>query len=242
MVKNLYLFLFFLSFYNSQMGFHRLDEIQDFSEKQKIIFREVIRELIDQRRDLNKEYKFGIYRNTPLRQAIDCADEECIDLLLKNGASVNLKTDNEEDGLLHQAVYSGNIKIIELLLQAGMDINIKDRFGNTVLISVLTYPNNCNNIVKFLLKNGANPNIKNNNKKTALLFAVSECNFRCWRIVYMLDVIKSLIYGGADTSICDRYGKNFIELAEDKEFRKKLKNIFFEYKKILSEEVEVWYV
>lgn len=242
MIRNLFIFLSFFSIYNSALSFQNLNEILDFYEKQRIIFRQVVHELIDQKKDLNQEYKFGIYKNTPLNQAIDCRDEEFVGLLLKNGASLNLKTDNEEDSLLHKAVYTGNIKIIKLFLDAGIDINIKDKFDNTVLIAALSCPNNYNNVIQFLLKNGANPNIKNNNKKTALLSAVSECNFRSWKMKYILDVIKSLIYFGANTTICDRYGRNFIELAEDEEFKKKLQNILDEYQKNCFEDAEVWYV
>ena len=66
---------------------------------------------------------------------------------------------NEKEKQLFNAISNGNINQIELLLNEGFNINCKDKYGSTPLHCAVIF--NKKEIVKLLIKRGANPNIQN---------------------------------------------------------------------------------
>lgn len=53
-----------------------------------------------------------------------------MDILLKNGASVNDK-DGYGGTALHRAAYSNNLEAIQFLLEHGASVNMRDNFNET---------------------------------------------------------------------------------------------------------------
>jgi ankyrin repeat protein len=133
--------------------------------------------LIKNGADANAEDNFG---GTPLIRAINNDNEKMMDALIKNGADVNYPSKNGNMGLtpLVGAVwFSENAdKTIKFLLEKGAKINGKGKFGETVLIRACSsYKPERNTItpdtISMLLKNKADPNIRDNSGKTALEYA-----------------------------------------------------------------------
>ena len=69
---------------------------------------------------------------TPLHYAVHCGNFLAVNLIITNGADVNV-TANNDVAALHIAAAQGNKSIVELLLSAGADANIKDGKGRTAI-------------------------------------------------------------------------------------------------------------
>lgn len=91
----------------------------------------------------------------------------------------------------------------ELLIKAGAEINVKDNFGWTPLMYAADVKIGVT-MVSYLLANGADPNIRNNDGDTALKMAVSGNN---------VETIKLLIDKGANVEITDKEGNTPLMLA-----------------------------
>ncbi|TRZ01342.1 hypothetical protein DNTS_031865 [Danionella cerebrum] len=79
---------------------------------------------------------------TPLHWAVDVLDTVCL-----------------WTPLMRTSVVSGNTAVATVLLQAGAEVNIRDRAGKTpLMVAVL---NDHTDLVKLLLENGADHNMKN---------------------------------------------------------------------------------
>jgi ankyrin repeat protein len=95
-----------------------------------------------------------------------------------------LETDNnineqDSDGwtALHYAAQSGNISIGKALLENKAQVDIKDSYGNTPLLrAVFNFKGN-GDMIKLLLKYGADKNLKNSNGMSALSLAQTIANF-----------------------------------------------------------------
>jgi hypothetical protein len=105
------------------------------------------------------------------------------------------------DNGFHQSVGSRLVKEY-LEKNPNFDINTKIR-DTTVLISASLFETN-SQIVNLLLEKGADPNIRNKNGWTALMFASKN---GCIKIV------SSLLSYGADPNNIDKKGRSAIELA-----------------------------
>lgn len=240
MVKKIGLFSIILFAQKNALTFEDSDAFLKNKKEDMSLLKKVINELIKQKKDLNQVYQFGPYINIPLKQAIEYQDEESVDLLLKNRANVNIKVNYYGSTLLHIAAYGGDIKIIELLIKAKININARERkFGNTALITAFISNNSCE-VIEFLLKHGADPNIKDIDGNTALIIAIKQCNYND-EILNYTKIIRTLIFHGADMTICDSDGKNFIELTENEEFKENLHKIVEEYQ-TYTQKLDILYV
>nr|MBA3604002.1 ankyrin repeat domain-containing protein [Parachlamydiaceae bacterium] len=87
---------------------------------------------------------------------------ELVRFLIKNGAQVNM-VDNEGRTALHEAVRFGmdaeNVNSVEELIKAGVDLDLKDMDGSTALHLAVDMEHV--ELVRTLLKHGANRNIRN---------------------------------------------------------------------------------
>ena len=112
-------------------------------------------------------------------------NKKYIELLLENGANINLQNIYGHSALMLASKFSNyfsSIETVKLLLDNGADPNLKNKDGNTVLIIVLKNINLSNqfyrsssiDIVKLLLEYGADPNIKNKEGKSAYDFVETE--------------------------------------------------------------------
>ncbi len=84
--------------------------------------------------DVNAKTDYGW---TPLIHAVDIGNKEMAELLIAEGADVNVKVDRVVDGstLLHETTsfWGYNKEIAELLIDNGADVNAKDGAGSTPL-------------------------------------------------------------------------------------------------------------
>ena len=95
-----------------------------------------------------------------LHLAVWVEHEEITDLLLKNGADINIRARDEHGGTpLHWAAFLGYKQMAEMLVEAGADINAPDNDGNTPLDAALSNPDldpeTRTEIADYLRKHGA---------------------------------------------------------------------------------------
>ena len=91
--------------------------------------------------------------------------EDLIPILLEKGIDINAaQSKGDQRNPLMMAVIVKSLKIVKLLLQHNADLNIQDKYGNTALgISVIMYRSEKDAaVLQCLLKNGADPDLKNN--------------------------------------------------------------------------------
>jgi ankyrin repeat protein len=95
-----------------------------------------------------------------------------IDLLLENGANINL-TSNDRITVLHFACMINNYRVTKILIERGkkfkININPKCKQGLTPLLIATTKNNYF--LIKYLLDNGSDPNLSDDNKNTPLMVA-----------------------------------------------------------------------
>jgi len=93
-------------------------------------------------------------------------------LLISAGADLNSK-DNLGQNTLIYAITSGQIDRFKLFIRSANNkhlyVNNKDINGKTALMHLIQLPNN-SNWIEFMLKNGADVNIVDNNGNTALMY------------------------------------------------------------------------
>ncbi|KAL7297453.1 hypothetical protein TKK_0009823 [Trichogramma kaykai] len=147
---------------------HRLN-LKWFHEK-KILFQiacavgrlDFIQKFIDNKVDVNKQVRLKNNWVTPLITAVQYAQHEAVELLLKNGALMNVNFSLAKGSVLHYVPmsHSDNSKLVELLCAWNADIEKTDRRRKSVLqnaASALNLP-----LVKALLSCGAKPeSVKN---------------------------------------------------------------------------------
>ncbi len=118
---------------------------------------------------------------TPLHMAVRRPDnEKAIGFLLQQGADVNI-TDPKGRNALLVSIGSNQIGYIALLVSHGNDVNSQDNDGNTALHYPLSnvlrdkrYLPYSTEIVKILLKEGADPHIRNKEEKSPMDLAVES--------------------------------------------------------------------
>jgi len=97
---------------------------------------------------------------TPLYYAASYGTQKTVQLLLENGAKVDVRNEsNYNYTSLHYAARNGKTEIAQLLLKNGADVNFIDNDGDTALI-MATIQRNID-IVRLLLDRGAKSNIGN---------------------------------------------------------------------------------
>lgn len=145
---------------------------------------------------------------TPLRRAIELKNFEMTEFLLKNGANANGKG-VWGISLLKHVLSNKGFQMAELLVQYGADVNAFEDSKRTALCS--TVLNICDlEVVEWLLKKGADPNIKNSYGKTPLYYASLQAKSE-----KKIEVIKLLVDYGATVEDCDFAGisiyKKYVE-------------------------------
>ena len=109
-----------------------------------------------------------------------------------------------------------------LFVKNGGDVNAKDHYGKTTLMYVdhFYYYNrdkdNSDNILKFLIENGADLTIVDEDGNTALLRASERDN---------LEIVKLLVKNGADINARDRLDKTALDLTKTGSIKKYLESL-----------------
>lgn len=155
--------LIILSLFFTSGGFAAGDILQEWFDAAQKGDLDVIQRL-NGKVNINAQTKGG---NSALSYAADFGHENVVKFLLNEpGIKVNIENQHGATALLF-AVDSEHENIVKLFLQAhGIDINAQDKRGNTALMAAAK--NGDENISKLLLDAGANPDIKNKERKTAL--------------------------------------------------------------------------
>ena len=137
---------------------------------------EDIREVINEGANLNikgkytDRYKYS-YEELPLFLAIEKGHKDIVELLLSEGADVNIKGGHFQWSALHQACYWGQKELVELFIEKKLNINEEDNAGQTPIILACRVNNIP--IVKTLIKNCANIT-KRTSKGHSLLEEICE--------------------------------------------------------------------
>lgn len=133
-------------------------------------------------------------------------------LLLKNG--INAAVQNNDGltalGKFFERVYLNNIeKIVTALINNGVDINAAAYYDESPVIKIAnnaaTLSTNIEQM-EYLVKLGADINIKNKQGYTPLMLAVMKSN---------IDMVRVLLDAGADTTLLDDNGRNAKKIGED---------------------------
>lgn len=108
--------------------------------------------------------------DTLLHQAVETQNINKVRLLLKYGANPNVKDGNDATPL-HNAACEGPVRIVELLLKAGANPNVWDVNDQTPAHVIFECDQGARtkrsmDVLKLLLKYGANPFLKNNKGRT----------------------------------------------------------------------------
>jgi len=172
--------------------------------------------------DINAKDKTG---KTALLYAVKEGHYKTVKLLIDNGADVNA-SDNDENTPLIFAVDGRHTDIVKWLIDAGADVNAISRIkysshydrgtyqysyfnsgGNSALISAVEIGSI--NITRWLIKAGADVDVRNSRGKTPLIIA-SENGFT---------TIAELLIK-VDANVCgrDRSGKTALDHAQIKKF------------------------
>lgn len=135
--------------------------------------------------------------------------EITVDSLLSSREQQNTQEVNEGMNKLNhallQASNEGDKVAISKLLADGADIDATDDRGRTSLM--ITIHTNQLELFTFLVEQGANINIRDNQRDNPLLYAGAEGK---------LDFLRAAIAAGADTTITNRYGGTALIPAADR--------------------------
>lgn len=144
---------------------------------------------LEENRDkYNIDYRFEDEDNdTLLLYSISDPSSEMFNFLLSNGANINLQN-NEEEGILHAIVFSGDIERLKKIMSSySLDINSKSKDGATPLLLAISLGKI--EISIFLINSGANVNFSDNDGISPLHLAVQLKNN---------DLVDCLIKKGAN--------------------------------------------
>jgi uncharacterized protein len=145
-------------------------------------------------------------------------------------------TANIFDDLIQAIRYSDNVDLVKYALQQGFDVNSKSSFIGTLLMEACYYERN--RCVELLLDHGADPNVIDFFKCTALMLA-STSNVKCIQLLLRanadlslyqntwtplmrasqagrLDCVQCLLEAGIDPSSVYQDGRTASMIARDK--------------------------
>ena len=148
---------------------------------------------------LGRRYEERRRRFSASRRAIS----DVVALLLKSGAEVDPRDNENQTPLLCALEGSGDGAVPQLLLEHGASFNVRDKNDQTPLH--LASHRACSDVVALLLKLGADVDALDNDRITPLLCAlkVSNCDaLGCG----LSDVVRLLLQSGADVDAQDNDG------------------------------------
>ena len=113
---------------------------------------------------------------TLLMEAVIKGDHRLIELLIENGADLNIR-DLKDWTALHFAAQEYDIVSSRKLIESGSEINATDDYGNSVISRAVLSSRGRGEVIRALIENGANINLKNRSGISALDLARSISNY-----------------------------------------------------------------
>ena len=166
--------------------------------------------LIQAGADVNLQDATG---KTPLHRAAMQAQETFVRTLLKLGSDPNIK-DEQGKTVLH-VTSTAQPDLIDLLVSNNANVNAQDSDGNTPLHTFLGR----SNMVEKLLKNGADPNVKNNFGISPYMMMLEED-----RIKEYPKVLQQMLAFKADVGSTNKLGETILHLAARLEMNETFEN------------------
>ena len=112
--------------------------------------------MIEKGADVNNVCTFKNW--APIHAASMCRNPSNVEILIKNGANIEAKTDEGSTPLL-LASQIGHLEMVKCLVQLGAQVNIIANAPSGKGVSPLWLAQDCghNDVVKYLLEHGADP-------------------------------------------------------------------------------------
>lgn len=117
--------------------------------------------------------------------ALICGEAVFADTTASNQSTSSINLSNQ----LLEAIKSNNIKTVKSLIKQGASLDYQDKDGFTPLMRAAIL--NRSGIIVTLLNNKANPDMKNNEGKTALILAVEEGNLKAVKKLADTNMLKA---------------------------------------------------
>ncbi|XP_062593543.1 ankyrin-1-like [Saccostrea cucullata] len=133
-------------------------------------------------------------RDSPLSMACYRGRDSTVQLLLNNGADINLCEKNGASPL-HVACHDGHDSTVQLLLNNGADINLCEKNGASPLY--IACQNGHDITVQLLLNNGADINLCDNDGDSPLYIACQNGHD---------STVQLLLNNGANINLCNKNG------------------------------------
>ena len=166
---------------------------------------EMVNFLIDNDADIDIPNNNG---STVLKWAAEFGNVEMTQIYIDNHADVNVQSNDGNTPLILAAKKGDTdnyLKVAELLIAHKADINAQNKYeGRSPLIAAVV--NRQIKTVEWLLKHGAEPNLRNNRGGTALSIA-AQLGF--------VDIAQLLLANGADPTLKNSRGKTPLDIAEE---------------------------
>nr|XP_040044127.1 ankyrin repeat and SOCS box protein 4 [Gasterosteus aculeatus aculeatus] len=145
--------------------------------------------------------------HTPLHYCVNGASVDCAEQLILKGANVDTASqNNEEDTPLHTAARFGVPELVALYLERGASVNAVNSLQETPLMTACfwafdskeqNYSQDHHLVCRLLLDHQADPNLREEDNKTALHKAAWNCDHV---------LMQMLLEAGADTQAMDING------------------------------------
>ena len=136
---------------------------------------EMLKFLVENGAKVNGTDDFGV---TPLMVAVAKQLLDAVTFLIDRGADVNLQNSSGLTALHYASQFSfdpSSCLIVEQLINGGANINAVAKYDKSTPL-IIACSNKNVSVVNFLLQNGANVTLKDNNGRTALHFVVDRFN------------------------------------------------------------------
>jgi ankyrin repeat protein len=168
---------------------------------------DLINKHIDDGANIDHYYKSG---NTPLVIASAYAYDDVVELLIKRGANLELRVEDNETALLYTSHYMHTGTISEILINNGANLNAKNDSGDTSLI--MSCRHGYKKTALLLIEKGADVNLYNKYGETALICAARNKD---------LEIVELLISKIGNEELVKQ-----IDRAIDEAAKKRNKDIF----------------
>ncbi len=122
------------------------------------------------RHDININAMFSAYTGRGCIHEAASQSIDLVNLLVQNGADINLKNDNGNNPLMSALYYECSIDIIKFLVENVANLNLKNNAGKTALYIAVKKENF--DAIEILMKSGADYTIQNKKNKSPLDIAI----------------------------------------------------------------------